>query len=226
MTSVYSKLASAIFNNVVNGLKGYHQTMNLSIEQIQDAIVTERLLIIKEYSLKGIIPKSDLLMSLNCVPIDCESLDRCRCTPGNCEKVQAHFQIPQIALDYGMESIEFIGSTDRMTQFLVYTNPNLIKYNKYRKRGTRKPYVYIDITPNENGMNDGFIFNAPMLKQLSIVFIPKDPRQLQYFGCCPTDEIDNFSFINTEIEKRLTEKYIRWYKQSALPLIPNTQAPE
>jgi len=33
----------------------------------------------------------------------------------------------------------------------------------YRKRGRNKPFVYIDTTPNENGMYDCFIFNAPLI---------------------------------------------------------------
>jgi len=39
--------------------------------------------------------------------------------------------------------------------------------------------VYIDTTPNANGMYDGFIFNAPLLKSISIIAIFKDPRQLE-----------------------------------------------
>jgi hypothetical protein len=36
-------------------------------------------------------------------------------------------------------------------------------YHKYKKRRTPKPYVFIDVTPNENGMLDCFVFNAPLL---------------------------------------------------------------
>jgi hypothetical protein len=43
-------------------------------------------------------------------------------------------------------------------------------------RGKDKPYVYIDTTPNENNMYDAFVFNAPLLKRLSVVAIFKDLR--------------------------------------------------
>jgi hypothetical protein len=46
----------------------------------------------------------------------------------------------------------------------------------YRKRGKYKPFVYIDTTPNERGMYDCFIFNAPLIKEVSVVAIFKDPR--------------------------------------------------
>jgi len=62
---------------------------------------------------------------------------------------------------------------------------------------------------------------------LSVVFIPKDIRQLEDYGCCPPlEDIQSFSFLDATIKERLTEKYIRWYRQLAAPLLPNTQAPE
>ena len=44
------KLASAIYNDIVGGLSGITSTPAISIEQLQDDIVDERLQIIKEYS--------------------------------------------------------------------------------------------------------------------------------------------------------------------------------
>jgi len=43
------KLASAVRNDVVSGLAGYHSSPSMSIEQIEDEIVETRLAIIKEY---------------------------------------------------------------------------------------------------------------------------------------------------------------------------------
>ena len=51
----YGKLASAIYNDVVSGLRGIHSGPTMSLEQLEDDIVDERLQIIKEYSLKGIL---------------------------------------------------------------------------------------------------------------------------------------------------------------------------
>jgi hypothetical protein len=52
-----------------------HGTATMSIEQLEDDIIDERLQIFKEYSLKGILPKNDLLFSLNCIDVDCKSLE-------------------------------------------------------------------------------------------------------------------------------------------------------
>ena len=99
-----------------------------------------------------------------------------------------------------------------------------LQNKKYKRRGLHKPYVWIDFAPNENGMYDCFVFNAPLLKQVSIVAIFKDPRQLEQFGCCSEFGDDNFSFINNEIKKRVTQKKIQYYRSFAPSNLPNDQA--
>lgn len=72
------KLASAVYNNIVSGLAGYNSNPSISMEQLEDSVVDERLQIIKEYTLKGIINNKDLYISINCIPVDCNtSLERC-----------------------------------------------------------------------------------------------------------------------------------------------------
>ena len=221
--SVYTKLASAIFNDVVGGLRGYHSNPTMSIEQLEDDIVDERMLIMKEYSLKGILPIRDLLISINCIPVDCKDLDKCNCKSSYTGKPVAHFEIPQLLNDYGSQAIDYIGSTDRQQQFLWSTSVQSFDYLKYRKRGRNKPWVYIDTTPNGNGMCDCYIFNAPMIKQVSITAVFKDPRQLEQYSCCSDYSEDNFSFINSEIKKRLTQRKLYFYRQALPPTKPNDQ---
>lgn len=225
MAQLFEKLASAIRNDVVSGLRGYHHNMSMSIEQLQDDIVDCRLQIIKEYTLKGIIPINDLILAINCIDVDCKDLERCSLCKGNsdCPTPVAHFEIPQLILDFGFMPIVYLGTTDRMNPFICYTSPQAFNYNKYRRRRKTKPYVYIDVAPNENGMLDCFIFNASLLKQISIVAVFKDPRQLEQYGCCQELSDDNFSFLNAEIKKRLTEQKIRYYRQLAAPILPNNQ---
>ena len=222
--AVVKKLASAIYNDIVSGLRGYHHNPSMSLEQLEDEVVEERLGIIKEYSLKGVLPIKDLLTSINCIPVDCKDLDRCKCGKGSSEKPVAHFEIPQILNDYGNKAIEYLGSTDRQMPFIFYTTSYVWNYyHKYRKRGQSRPFVYIDTTPNENGMLDCFIFNAPMIKQVSIVAIFKDLRQLEQFACCIDLESDNYNFIDSQIKERLTKKKIYCYRQLVSPILPNNQ---
>lgn len=222
MFNQIEKLASAIRNDIIAGLRGYHTNLSLSLEQLEQDIIDEKLQVLKEYSIKGILPVKDLYISINCIPVDCKSIDRCRCNKSD-EQPTAHFEIPQILNDYGNLSIDYIGSVDRQLPFIYYTSSTAFRYHKYRKRGKNKPYVWIDTTPNENGMYDCFVFNAPLLKTVSISAIFKDVRQLERYSCCVDLQDNNMSFIDNEVKKRLTEKKIRYYRSYAPSNLPNDQ---
>lgn len=219
----YSRLASAIYNDVYAGLKGFHHNLSMSMEQLEDEVVSERLQIIKELILKDALPKRDLLLTLSCLNVDCKDLERCRCRSKFGGTPAYHFEIPQLITDFDGVGIEFIGTIDKMTSFSVYTSLTSASHHKYRKRRKDQPYVYVDTTPNENNMFDCFIFNAPFIKQVTVVGIFKDLRQVEITGCC-SDLSENYSWLDTEIQKRLTEKKLRYYRQLSPPLLPNDQA--
>ena len=223
---IVDKIASAVFNDIVSGLSGYNATINLSLEQLKDEVVEERLQVIKEYSLKNLIPIKDLLTSLNCIEIDCKSLDKCCEIDDNFSKPIAHFQIPQIINDFGDNAIHYIGSVDKSLKFKVYTIPITFKYHKYKLFRKNKPYIFIDTTPNENNFYDGWIFNAPLLERISIIAIFKDPRQVEQLSCCGYSEADNLSFIATEVKTRLITKKLKYYRQLYQPPMPNNQIPK
>lgn len=221
-----NRLASAIYNDIVGGLRGYHVNHSISLEQLEDDVVATRLAVIKEYSLKGILPIKDLLESINCISVDCKDLDRCKCNSKYTGTPQLHFTIPQVMADiFGSDYIDYIGSTDRQLPFIIYTSMRSVQiYTKYRRRAKNKPYVYLDTVPNDQGKVDGYIFNAPYLKEISVVAIFKDPRELENYKCCPTDDASKrFSFIDQEVRKRVTTQYIQYYRQMAPPIISNKQ---
>lgn len=222
------KLASQIRNDVVSGLRGYHQNLSMNMEQLQDEIVACRLEILHQYFLKGIFPIKDLLIAINCVNVDCESLERCRCRGYNeDDTLVAHFQIPQLISYYGKQAIEYIGSTDRRNRFQIITSLTELENRQYKKRGKDKPYVWIDPAPNANGMLDCFIFNAPFLEQVSVVGVFKDPRQLNQYNCCNTDELNgpdvNMSFVDQLVKDKLTKEKLYYYRQMAAQRLPNDQ---
>lgn len=222
----YERLASAIQNDVYSGLQGYHENLSMNIDQLQDEIVQERLAIIKELTLKGTLPKKDLLLSLNCIPVDCKDIENC----GICSKIQgfegtpvAHFEIPQVITDFDNLGIEYIGTVDKQLRFTVYTSLTAAALHKYRKRRAHKPYVYIDTTPNENNMYDVFLFNAPFIQMVSVIGVFKDLRQVEESNCC-IDLSYNFTFIDSLIQQKVTEKKIRYYRQLSMPNLPNDQS--
>lgn len=222
------KLASAIKNDVVSGLRGYHQNLSINMEQLQDEIVACRLEIIHQQFLKGQFPVKDLLLSINCIEVDCKSLERCACGRiSEDDTLVAHFEIPQLITYYGKQAIDYIGSTDRRNKFTIITSLTELNSKKYRKRGNSKPYVWIDYTPNENGMLDCFLFNAPLLEQVSVVGVFKDPRQLVKYSCCNNNELvgpdTNMSFIDQLVKDKLTKEKIYYYRQLQVPRLPNDQ---
>lgn len=149
---VLSEIASAVYNHTMSGLAGYHATPTISMEQLEDEVIEERLAVMKEWYLKGLLTRKDMMLAINCVEVDCS--DRAKCCKFDSGKNQSHFEIPQLANDLGLEAVEFVGSVDRVVQYVVYTDTSY-QFHKYRKRATNKPYVYIETTPNENGMYDG-----------------------------------------------------------------------
>lgn len=220
--SKVTKLASQVYNNVNSGLQGFRTNDSMSLELVEDSVVQERLQILKEFSLKGILPLKDLYISINCIPVDCKDIENCKCGFTDEDLTPTlHFEIPQIVNDYGNLSIDYIGSIDKQNPFLFTTSTTSFRNRKYRKRGKKKPFVWIDTTPNENKMYDCYVFNSPLLSKVSISAIFKDLRQLEQFGCCTAD--DNLNFIDNEIVKRLTQKMILWYRQYAQVPGPNNQ---
>lgn len=215
------KLASQILNDILSGLRGYHSNISISREQIEDEIVAYRLSILKDYFLKGIYPIKDLLLAINCVDVDCSSLERCSCVE-NVKNVK-HFQIPQIVNQYGKQAIDYIGSIDRQNKFRIVTSLTELQNLKYKRRQSNKPIVWIDLTPNINGMLDCFLFNAPFVKQVSIVAVFKDPRQLKQYACCSEDMDDNVSFIDQLVKDKLTKDKVTYYRQLQTPIIQNNQ---
>ena len=119
----------------------------------------------------------------------------------------------------------YLGTTDKAVQFKVYTSPVAYKYHQYKLRRSKKPFVYIDTTPNENNLYDGWVFNAPLLARISIIAVFKDPRQVQELACCGYTEADNLSFIATEVKTRLIKKKLNYYRSLWQQPLPNDQVP-
>ncbi len=209
------ELASAIKNNISNGLKGV-TNISYSIEQIIDEIYLERNSLIKEYMLKGLIPLEELANSINCVELNKEKLSKCQL---GCDTTQ-HFEIPRLS-NTVVNPILYIGTVDKNEPFKVYTDYSYI-YHKYSKAIKNKPYVWVDTTTNEKGFYDCFLFNKPLMKYISVVAIWENLQELEQYDC--VGNVNMPDFFKKEILTRISERYIRYYRQLNQPIIqPNTQ---
>ena len=219
-----SKIASAVYNDLESGLSGFNANPNISLEQLEDECIETRLAVIKEWYLKNLIKPHDLMFALNCVDVDCEDPTKCCEDSG---KRSMHFEIPQLMTDLGEDAIEYIGAADRSQQYNVYFSPIAIKMHQFKRRRSDEPFVYIEKTPNKNDMFDGWIYNAPFVKRIAVIAIFKDPRQLEQFDCCNQFDKSYLDFgpISNEVKNRLTKTKFYYYRQAAVPPIPNTQIP-
>lgn len=218
-------ISSAVYNNVVTGAVGISSNPKISIEQLQDEVVAEKNQIMREFLLKGVLSLEELFLAINCIEVSCDYMSKC-CELQVGEKA-LHFEIPAIIYLNGVDTIRFIGSIDRNTKYNVYTDESY-RFHKYRKRGAEHPYVYIDTAINSNGNMDGYIFNVPFVKYISVIALFQDPRKLLEWDCCsenPEAYLD-CGILSDEIIKRMTEKYLRWYRSLAAPVTPNNQMPK
>lgn len=212
-----NKIASAILNDLWGGnLIPLSNRSLISLEQIEDEVIEERSSIIREWYSRNVLNKHDLALAINCVEVDCKDPNKCPCKglPG---KTIQHFEIPQLMDGLGRDAILYIGSTDRTTSYRVYFNLEAVKYQKYRRRDINKPYVYIEKTPNEHNMYDGWIFNAPFVKHIAVIGIFKDPRQLEGFGCCDSADYLDLGTVSSEIIRRLLAKKVQLYRATPPP---------
>ena len=221
-----NQIASAIINDLFSGnLVSLSNRAMISQEQIEDECIETRCAIIKDWYLKNMLNLGDMMVAINCVEVDCKDQNKCSCISSLANaKMAKHFEIPQLMPGLGVDALAFVGSTDRSHAFKVYYNLEAIKYQqhyqKYRKRPNNKPFVYIEKTPNENGMYDCWIFDAPFIQYIAVIGIFKDPRQLEKYNCC--DDIDYLEMgaISNEIKNRILQKKIQLYRTSAPPAAP------
>lgn len=219
------QISSAVYNNVFDGLRSTTTTKKISIEQLEDECIAERMQLLREYLLKGFLNLEEMFLSINCIEVDCEYMSKCCDLQLGAKAL--HFEIPPIVYISGFNTIKFIGSIDRQVKYNVYTDESY-RFHQYKKRGKEGPYVYIDTSINSNGNMDGYIFNLPYVKYISVVALFQDPRKLLEWSCCSADResILDFGMLSAEVIKRMTEKYLRYYRQLALQITNNDQSPK
>ena len=207
-----SEIAAAILNDLWGGnmIPPSNRSL-LSLEQLEDEVVAERMSIIKDFYFSNRLYRNDLALAVNCVEVDCDDMNKCPCktVPG---RITQHFEIPQLMDGLGKDAIVFIGSTDRAHSFKIYSSLEAAEYQQYKKTNKLKPYVFIDRTPNKNNRYDGWLFNAPFVKYISIAGIFKDPRDLEAFNCCESTQYLDMGSISHEIIRRLLAKKTQLYR--------------
>jgi hypothetical protein len=97
--------------------------------------------------------------------------------------------------------------------------------HSHKRRGADKPCVYIEKTPNANGKYDGWIYNLPFVKRITVIGVFHDPRDLEEYSCCNEQEYLDLGAISNEVKSRLTTQKIQYYRQLLQAAQPNNLAP-
>lgn len=147
-----NEIASAVYNDLFGGSMIPPSNRSLiSLEQLEDEVIEIRKSIIKEFYNRNLLSLHDISYTINCLEIDCEDMNRCPCKALP-EKIAQHFEIPKLVDGLGSASIIFIGSVDRTESYRVYSSLASANYQRYKRRNPDDPYVYIEKSPNKNGM--------------------------------------------------------------------------
>lgn len=197
------EMASAIRNNVSNGLKGV-SNISYSIEQIIDEIYLTRNSLIKEYALKRVLSLEQMGNELE-FALEFDASRQAR-----------KAEIPRISRSIPC-SVQYAGTSDRQCPYIVYTDHSYI-YHKYNRIIKNKPYVWIDMSLNCNGKLDMWLFNQPLMSKLTLVAVWEDLREVCE-GC--GQEVNIPDFMKNDIVDRITKKYVAYYRQLNQPIIQN-----
>lgn len=212
-----NQIASAVWNDLFGGSVIPPSNRSLiSLEQLEDEVIEIRKSVISEFYRRSLLSINDVSYAVNCIEISCEDMNRCPCKslPG---KIAQHFEIPKLLDALGNDAIIFIGSVDRVVSYRIYNSLAAANYQAFKKRHADEPYVFIDKTPNKNGMIDGWIMNAPFVKYISVVGIFDDPRKLEAFNCCQSDGYLEMGSLSQEIIRRMLVNKTQLYRNIAPP---------
>ena len=210
------EIASAIQNNVSNGLKGV-ANFSYSMDQIMDEIAVEWNVAIDQLSKQPGFNYYDYLQTITCIPVDCEDLAKC-CIETGLDKIK-HFEIPKVRNIFSLDTI-VIGPASKTMTYKVYLDVMMVRHGTTSFLTGNMPFIYLDPTVNRNGKFDGFIINAP--KHLDYLFVQAvfdNPWDVQEYDCC-SGEFSIDKTIAKIIIQQITERYLRYYTR--LHQQPNT----
>jgi hypothetical protein len=219
-----TQLASAIRNNVVDGLDGISST-SFSTEQLKDEILLTAASTLVSLTSKGLIDLNKFSQRIDGIRIERKDVS------GNCD-VESNIEVPHFTIpDVNRlisTPITYLGSMDGAMTFKVYFDRDY-RFHKYRLASARFPFAWVSTVANSDGMHDVFLFNVPTYNNMQFVTIeavfdnPYDIQKTPYYEQFSDAEFYAPLFVQKEIIDKLTQQYVNYYRQLHLTPKPNTQ---
>ena len=220
------ELASTIDNNVSDALSGAILNRAISQQQIEGDIDLLREKLAYDQIKTGKIDIKYFMQSLNTQPLICRDFVR------DCGAVKSGEGVPSILIPKLMATqdnsqIEYIGLSDKSKRFITYYDIDDISNHKFRLKTAHSPFVWIDLTADEDNMICVYFFNLgpyATLKRVDIraafarpsLLKPLDPSLSETEYAAP-------GYIQSIILDTLTNRYIEYYRKLNIPNQPNNQ---
>lgn len=224
-----NEITSAIRNRVSDGLSGNISNQAYSIKQLEEEVDLERAAYIQTYSDSGRKMNAKYMyQSIDGMHVECHDLSQnAPCGFSSGSGVPA-VKIPPVASTFDDSAVEYFGLMNKQEDFIVYFDTDSISNHKYRHRTAKRPFIWIDTSPDKEGMMTAFLLNAgkySTLKYISIRAIFEHPSTIGNTDPSYGDkEYPAPGHVQKHIIDTLTEKYVRYFRQMNIPPLPNTQS--
>lgn len=219
-----SQMASAIRNNIMDGLDGAG-TLTFSIEQLQDEIIQTTASVIVTLAAQGLLDVSTLSQRVDGIRVECKDIS------SNCavksEIAAPTFSIPNINRMVA-NPISYLGSVDGELNIKVYFDRDY-RYHKYRLATSKAPFAWVSTTADEFGMYEVILFNMSKYDHIKFVSVeavfdnPYDLQKTDYYAQFLSSEFYAPLYIQKQVMDTLTQQWVNYYRQLHMQPKPNTQ---
>jgi hypothetical protein len=221
-----NEMSSTIENNVSDALSGAILNRAISTEQIAAEMDLLREKLAFEQVKSGKIDLKYFMQSLPPQALVCRDFVR------DCGSVKSGDSVPSIRIPKLMamqnnSQLEYVGLANKQKRFTVYYDVDDISNHKFRLKTAHAPFVWVDLTPDNDDMIALYFFNMGEYSTLKYVDVRGAFAKPTIVA--PLDPMFEFKeypapgYIQSMIITTLTETYLRYYRQLNIPNQPNTQ---
>ena len=163
-----NEIASTIENNVSDALSGAILNRAISVQQIQSEVDLLREKFFYEQLKTGKIDAKYFMQSLNTQPLVCRDFVR-DCGAIKSGEAVPSIRIPKLISTQDNSQIEYIGLANKQKRFITYFDIDDISNHKFRLKTSHSPFVWVDLTPDNDNMIVIYFFNLGQYATLKYV---------------------------------------------------------